>query len=65
MRAAYILHATGGASHGDLILGIEYAISSNEAFHLPQLPQQVVIQGGGYIAVEFADILAGPPPGRR
>ena len=60
VRAAYILIATGGApSNGDPIPGIEHAISSNEAFHLPQLPQHVVIQGGGYIAVEFAGIFAG------
>jgi len=60
VRAAYILIATGGApTYGDPIPGIEHAISSNEAFHLPQLPQHVVIQGGGYIAVEFAGIFAG------
>jgi glutathione reductase (NADPH) len=34
-------------------------ISSNEAFHLPTLPQRVLVQGGGYIAVEFACIFAG------
>ena len=34
-------------------------ISSNEAFHLPELPKRVVIQGGGYIALEFAGIFAG------
>ena len=39
IRAAYVLIATGGApSYGDPIPGIEHAISSNEAFHLPQLP---------------------------
>ncbi len=60
VRAAYILISTGGApSYGDPIPGIEHAISSNEAFHLPQLPPQVVIQGGGYVAVEFAGIFAG------
>ncbi|HZD92002.1 MAG TPA: FAD-dependent oxidoreductase, partial [Pseudolabrys sp.] len=37
----------------------EHVISSNEAFHLPDLPRRVVIQGGGYIAVEFACIFAG------
>jgi glutathione reductase (NADPH) len=59
-RAATILVATGGApTYGDPIPGIEYAISSNEAFHLPRLPQHVLIQGGGYIAVEFAGIFAG------
>jgi glutathione reductase (NADPH) len=60
VRAAYILVATGGTpSYGDPIPGIEHAISSNEAFHLPHLPKHVVIQGGGYIAVEFAGIFAG------
>jgi glutathione reductase (NADPH) len=34
-------------------------ISSNEAFHLAELPQRILIQGGGYIAVEFACIFAG------
>jgi glutathione reductase (NADPH) len=60
VRAAYVLVATGGApTYGDPIAGVEHAISSNEAFHLPQLPTHVVIQGGGYIAVEFAGIFAG------
>jgi glutathione reductase (NADPH) len=34
-------------------------ISSNEAFHLAELPKRIVIQGGGYIALEFACIFAG------
>lgn len=60
IRAAYTLIATGGApTYGDPIPGIEHAISSNEAFHLQQLPRQVLIQGGGYIALEFAGIFAG------
>ncbi len=60
VRAAYILISTGGApSMGDQIPGLEHAISSNEAFQLPELPRRVLIQGGGYIAVEFAGIFAG------
>jgi glutathione reductase (NADPH) len=60
VRAAHILISTGAApSYGDLIPGIEHAISSNEAFHLPDFPRRVLIQGGGYIAVEFAGIFAG------
>ncbi len=60
VRAAYVLIATGGTpSYGDPIPGIENAISSNEAFHLPELPRSVLVQGGGYIAVEFAGIFAG------
>ena len=60
VRAGYILVATGGApSLGDPIPGIEHAISSNDAFHLAALPRRIVIQGGGYIAAEFAGIFAG------
>ena len=60
VTAKYILIATGGApKHGPPIPGIEHVISSNEAFHLAELPRRVVIQGGGYIALEFAGIFAG------
>ncbi|NPU68357.1 glutathione-disulfide reductase [Bradyrhizobium sp. 83012] len=59
VRAKYILIATGGApNHGTPIPGIEHVISSNEAFHLEELPRRIVIQGGGYIALEFACIFA-------
>jgi glutathione reductase (NADPH) len=60
IRAAHVLICTGGTpSYGDNIPGIEHAISSNEAFHLAEFPRRIVIQGGGYIAVEFAGIFAG------
>jgi glutathione reductase (NADPH) len=60
IRAAYVLISTGGTpSYGDRIPGLEHAISSNEAFHLAEFPRRIVIQGGGYIAVEFAGIFAG------
>src|SRR6516162_952851 len=60
VAAKYVLIATGGApNHGRMIPGIEHVISSNEAFHLAELPRRVVIQGGGYIALEFACIFAG------
>ncbi|KIU43290.1 MULTISPECIES: glutathione-disulfide reductase [Bradyrhizobium] len=60
VTAKYILIATGGApNHGPAIPGIEHVISSNEAFHLKELPKRIVIQGGGYIALEFAGIFAG------
>ena len=60
VRAAHILISTGGhPSFGDPIPGIEHVISSNEAFHLPALPGRVVVQGGGYVALEFATIFAG------
>ena len=60
VRAETILIATGAAPfHGAQIAGLEHVISSNEAFHLPHLPKRILIQGGGYIAVEFAGIFAG------
>jgi glutathione reductase (NADPH) len=60
LTAGTILIATGSApNHGPVIPGIEHVISSNEAFHLKELPKRVVIQGGGYIALEFAGIFAG------
>jgi len=60
VKAKYVLIATGGApNHGQAIPGIEHVISSNEVFHLDKLPKRIVIQGGGYIALEFACIFAG------
>jgi glutathione reductase (NADPH) len=60
VRAKHILVATGGApSLGKAIEGVEHVISSNEAFDLTELPKRILIQGGGYIAVEFACIFAG------
>lgn len=60
LRAKYILVATGGQpNHGKAIPGIEHVISSNEAFWLKTFPKRILIQGGGYIAVEFAGIFAG------
>ena len=60
VRAETILIATGGWPHmGPNIPGLEHVISSNEAFHLTELPKRIVVQGGGYIAVEFACIFAG------
>ena len=60
VRAKTILVATGGWPNVDAELeGREHVITSNEAFHLKDLPKRVVVAGGGYIAVEFAGIFAG------
>ena len=60
VRAETILISTGAWPHlGPEISGLEHVISSNEAFHLADLPKRILIQGGGYIAVEFACIFAG------
>ena len=54
--AKKILIATGARPQMPDIPGIEHAISSNETFHLEELPKRIVIVGGGYIANEFAGI---------
>lgn len=60
VTADQILIATGGRPAGHPALpGHEHCISSNEAFHLEKLPQSILIEGGGYIAVEFANIFHG------
>jgi glutathione reductase (NADPH) len=60
VKAGKILIATGGSPYpGSRIPGIEHAISSNEAFHLPKFPKRIVIQGGGYVALEFATVFSG------
>lgn len=59
ISAERILVATGGWPWMPNIEGIEHAISSNESFFLEELPQRVLIVGGGYIAVEFAGIFNG------
>ncbi len=55
----YILVATGGWPTVPNIPGGELAITSNEAFYLEQMPQRVVVVGGGYIGLEFAGIFHG------
>lgn len=60
VTAERIMIATGGhpTPHKDLP-GHELCITSNEAFDLPELPKSILIAGGGYIAVEFANIFHG------
>jgi glutathione reductase (NADPH) len=57
--ASKILVATGGRPFKSNIPGNDLSITSNEIFHLPRQPQRIAIAGGGFIAVEFAGILAG------
>lgn len=59
LTARYILVATGSWPTMPPFRGAELAISSNEAFHLPELPARILIVGGGYIGVEFAGIFRG------
>jgi len=56
ITADKILIATGATPLMPKVDGIEHAISSNEVFHLDELPKRIVIAGGGYIANEFAGV---------
>jgi glutathione reductase (NADPH) len=64
VTADKILVATGnsptremGTTH--IVPGADLCITSNEAFHLDELPKRVLIAGGGYVALEFAHIFHG------
>ena len=60
ITAEKILLSVGGRPWTDTgIEGHELGITSNEVFHLDQLPERVVVAGGGYIAIEFACIFNG------
>lgn len=59
LTTRYILVATGGHPMIPDIPGKELGITSNEAFDLPKLPHSILIEGGGYVGVEFATIFAG------
>lgn len=59
VTAAHVLIATGGRPFVPAIPGRELGFTSNEAFHLPELPRRIAVVGGGYIAVEFAGIFHG------
>jgi glutathione reductase (NADPH) len=60
LRAKRILVAVGARpSMQPAVPGMELAITSNEVFDLPEAPRNVLVIGGGYIAVEFAGIFAG------
>ena len=59
IRARHILIATGGQPFVPDLPGAELAMTSNDVFRLETLPRSMLIVGGGYIACEFAGILAG------
>ncbi|EFL90421.1 glutathione-disulfide reductase [Ahrensia sp. R2A130] len=60
VTAERILIAVGGTpNRHESVEGHELAITSDEAFDLPDLPKTILIAGAGYIAVEFAGIFNG------
>ena len=60
VTAEHILIATGGRPNPHKALpGSDLCITSNEVFELAELPKDIIIEGGGYIALEFANIFHG------
>jgi glutathione reductase (NADPH) len=64
ITAGTILIATGNRPTREMgttrpIQGGELCITSDEAFHLKELPKRILVAGGGYIAMEFAHIFHG------
>lgn len=59
ITADKILIAVGGRPFKPNLPGMEYAITSNQMFHLPKQPKHIAIIGAGYIGVEFANIMNG------
>lgn len=58
-RVKHILIATGGRPSVPKVPGGATLLTSNDIFKLEELPQTVLIVGGGFIACEFACILNG------
>jgi glutathione reductase (NADPH) len=59
ITADKILIATGGRPYVPDFEGNDLVLTSEDIFYLDQLPERVVVVGGGYIAVEFAGIFNG------
>ena len=57
--AKHILVATGGHPVRPEMPNAHLGIVSDDIFHLDELPARLLIVGGGYIACEFACIMAG------
>jgi len=59
VRAGHVLIATGGTPAQEALPGLAAAMTSNDVLDLREVPSTLLVVGGGYIAVEFASILAG------
>jgi glutathione reductase (NADPH) len=59
VTAKTILVAVGGRPVVPEFEGSEHAITSNEIFLLDEMPNKMLVVGGGYIASEFAGIMNG------
>lgn len=59
LSTSKIVIATGGWPNRNIYPGAELAVTSNEVFDLTEFPKRVVVEGGGYVAIEFAGIFNG------
>ncbi len=59
VKAKTILIASGSIPYVPDVVGWQNTITSDDVFHLPTIPKRILIQGGGYIACEFAAIFNG------
>ena len=59
VTAEHILVATGGQPSMPEIEGVEHGLNSDDMFLLDELPRELLVIGGGYIACEFACIMNG------
>ena len=59
VRGQRVLIATGGTPAHEALPGLTLAMTSNEVLDLREVPSSLLVLGGGYVAVEFASILAG------
>ncbi len=58
VSAGKILIATGGTPARLPVEGAQHAIVSDDIFDMPHQPASIVVVGGGFIALEFASLLA-------
>lgn len=58
LRARHVLLATGSSPVTDRIPGLEHCATSDDLLDLTELPPAAAIVGAGFIAVEFASMLA-------
>ncbi|MCC7320876.1 MAG: glutathione-disulfide reductase [Rubellimicrobium sp.] len=59
IRAREILIATGGRPERPEVPGADLCLVSDDVFDLTELPESLLVVGGGYIACEMASIMAG------